>query len=107
MKRGEVWWVDFSGGRGGEVETTRPAVIVSNDLSNRHLNRVQVVPLTRSTRRVYSGETLVTFAGHDHRALANQLTTADKARVSNRAGELGASDLGKVELAIRVQLGLR
>jgi mRNA interferase MazF len=34
MLRGEVWWVDFDPSLGGEVQKTRPAVIVSNDASN-------------------------------------------------------------------------
>ena len=56
MNRGEVWWVSFESARGGEVRKRRPAIIVSNDASNRHLNRVQVVPLTSATRRVYPSE---------------------------------------------------
>jgi PemK-like, MazF-like toxin of type II toxin-antitoxin system len=34
MLRGEVWWVDFDPSLGGEIQKTRPAVIVSNDASN-------------------------------------------------------------------------
>ena len=46
MKRGEVWWVDFAGAQGGEIQKRRPAVIVSNNASNANLNRLQVIPLT-------------------------------------------------------------
>ena len=56
MLRGEVWWVDFDPSLGGEIQKTRPAVIVSNDASNRNLNRVQVIPITSSVARVYPGD---------------------------------------------------
>lgn len=63
MKRGEVWWVNFEPSVGGEICKVRPAVIVSNDAANKFLNRVQVVPITTRTGRVYPSEVLVTIRG--------------------------------------------
>ena len=106
MKRGEVWWVVFAASPGGEIQKQRPAVIVSNDASNTHLNRLQVVPLTSAVDHVYPSEALVIVKGKKHKAMADQLATVSKSRLSNRVARLSKSDIQEVEQAIRVQLGL-
>jgi mRNA interferase MazF len=106
MKRGEVWWGNFHASVGREIQKQRPIVIVSNDASNKYLNRIQVVPLTTSVDRLYSSEAYVLIKGKKNKAMADQLTTVIKRRVQNRMARLSGSDLQAVEQAIKVHLGL-
>lgn len=106
MKRGEVWWVNFEPSVGGEIRKKRPAVIVSNDAANKHLNRVQVVPLTSKMGRVYPSEAVIRFEGKQGKAMADQLTTVSKKRLINRGGRITESEMQQVVRAIQVQLGL-
>ena len=107
MKRREVWWVNFDPSIGGEIKKKRPAVIISSDASNKFLNRVQVVPLTSKTERIYPSEAVVVFQGEERKAMADQLTTVSKARLFRRADILSQEDMRKIEEVIKIQLDIR
>jgi mRNA interferase MazF len=106
MKRSEVWWVNFDPSVGGEIRKKRPAVIISNDSANKFLNRVQVVPLTSKTDRLYPSEALVVFEGKESKAMADQLATVSRTRLFRCAGVLSAKDMQRVEEAVKIQLGI-
>jgi mRNA interferase MazF len=106
MRKGEVWWVDFDPSVGGEIQKMRPAIIVSNDVANEKLNRVQVVPLTTNVERVFPGEAVVRLGDDPRKAMANQIMTAAKERFGRRIAVLDRTQMLRVETAILVQLGL-
>jgi len=105
MNRGEVWWVNFEPAIGGEIHKQRPAVIISNNASNKFLNRVQVVPITSKIDRLYPSEAYVKLNEKQCKAMADQLTTVSKLRLINLEGKLLDSDMLKVDRAVKRQLG--
>ena len=106
MIRGDVWWVDFDPAIGSEIRNRRPAVIVSSDTSNNSRSRVQVVPLTTNVSRRYIGETYLTLNGRRNKAMADQIRTVSKVRLTSQFGRLSDRDMRRVERAVREQLGL-
>jgi mRNA interferase MazF len=106
-RRGEIWMVNFSPGRGSEQEGTRPALVIQNDVGNRYAVTTIVAAVT-STIKIYpvtvplkKGE-----GGLPRSSMVNlaQLLTIDRARLRRRVGMLSAERIALVDAAIPVSL---
>ena len=105
-KRGEVYWIAFDPSVGGEVQKTRPAVVVSNNAANQVLNRLIVVPVSSKVERLYPGEVLIEIREQRSKAMSDQLTTVSKLRVKNRVAVLKQEEMQRIEEAMLLQLGM-
>ena len=106
MNRVDVWLVTFDPSIGGETRKKRPAIIVSNNAANKYLNRVQVVPVTSNTDRLFPSDAYVTVAGKKGKAMADQLATVSKQFLSKRIGSVSDDEMKMVVEAIKTQLDL-
>ncbi len=98
--------MSFDPSVGGEIQKSRPAVVLSNDTANALLNRVQVVPLSSQVGRLYPAEAFVSLGGERRKAMADQVTTASKQRLLRHLGGLSREDMDAVAKAVCVQLAL-
>ncbi len=104
--RGEVWLVSFDPSLGGEIQKTRPAVVISNDTANVLLNRIQVVPVSSQVAKLYPAEAYITLNGERRKVMADQITTASKHRLQRRLGMLSQEDIAALVRVVRLQLGI-
>ncbi len=86
MKRFEIWIVNLDPTVGSEIKKTRPAVIVSPDELNAHLQTVVVVSLT--TGRSYPFRIATRVQGKRGVAAVDQIRTVDKRRLVKQIGTL-------------------
>lgn len=106
MERGEIWWTKFEHSEGGEIQGDRAVVIISNDRSNKYLNRVQVIPITTNTEHIYPSEVVLTSRKKPSKAMADQIATISKHRLYSHSGRLSPQDMDLIGNAVKRQLGL-
>lgn len=110
-RRGDVYLVNFDPTIGAEIQKTRPALIVQNDVGNRY-SPVTVVAAISSWKgeSLYPTEVLVKNSEGGLKAaslvLLNQIRTIDKQRLIKKIGTLHAETMEYVDKALQISLGL-
>ena len=107
-RRGEVWTVRLDPAVGSELQKTRLALILQNDLGNEFSPTTIVAPLTRAGERLYPFLVLVKppEGGVIKPSVANlaQIRVVDKQRLTQCLGELTEDTMREVDRAICTSL---
>jgi mRNA interferase MazF len=105
MNRFDVYLVALDPTIGGEIQKTRPCLIVSPDESNRHLATLIVAPMTTKGRD-YPTRVACRFQGKRGQVVLDQLRAVDKRRLVKRLGAIASSVQDEV-LAVLAEMFAR
>lgn len=112
VHRGDIFWVDWTPGRGSEQEGRRPALVVQADAGNlqpRYPNTI-VAAISNRLMRIPTHVGVEPSAENGLRYAScmkcEQVMTISKARLSGRIGRLSKSELERVDEALRRALSL-
>ena len=111
IKRGDIYYAELNPVIGSEQGGTRPVLIISNDIGNRHSPTVIVAAITS---RVHTKAKLPThtairdFEGlnKDSIILLEQVRTSDKKRLQEYIGMLSESEMARVDKALAISVSL-
>lgn len=105
-KRGEIYWVSLDPTVGSEIQKTRPALIISNDIGNEFSSRVIVAPITSSAAKIFPFQVKIELNHKPRKILLDQIRTIDKLRLKNKVATAPKSIMDEVDKAIKISLGL-
>ena len=110
-RRGEIYLTALDPARGREIQKTRPALIVQNDISNRLTEMTIVAPITSTVRFPLNPVHVLLDAGGTGLAvtsvaLFNQIRAIDMRRLIKRIGAVDDETMERVDEAIKISLGL-
>jgi mRNA interferase MazF len=110
-RRGDVFLVNFDPTIGAEIQKTRPAIILQNDIANRY-SPVTIVAAISSAGagKIYPTEVAIGpgVGGLDRSSivLLNQVRTIDKQRLVRKIGSLDRGTMERVDAALVISFGL-
>mgnify|MGYP006082125631 FL=1 len=112
MRRGEIYFAVLNPTVGSEIQKTRPVLIISNDIANKHSELVTVIPITSQVKKIYNFEVFLDKGKSgllkDSKASCHQIRTISKLRIgSKKVGMIDDILISQVEASLLLHLGIK
>jgi len=112
IKRGDIFLANLEPVKGSEQGGIRPILIIQNDISNKYSPVTIIAAITSKIfEREFPTNVFLTKKesglDKDSTILLNQIRTIDKSRLIKKIKTLDLFLMEKVELAIKISLGLK
>lgn len=110
IKRGEIYYADLSPAIGSEQDGIRPVLCIQNNAGNKHSPTIIVAAITsRETRASFPTHVSISTGGLRKKSyvLLEQIRTIDKTRLGEYVGKISKDEMGRVDHAIIVSMGLK
>lgn len=95
VSRFDVYLINLDETATKDPKNTRPAVVISPDELNRHVDSVIIAPLA-STNVQYPTRVKVSFLNAERHVILDQIKTVEKARLVKKIGEIDGSARGAI-----------
>ena len=110
-RRGEIYLVQFDPTVGHEIQKTRPAVVIQNDVSNQYSSITIVAAISSQfSEPPFPREVVIEpqDSGLQKRSgvIVNQIRSVDRLRLQKKIGRLSKENMERVDEAIKISLGL-
>ena len=112
IKRGDIYYAELNPVIGSEQGGTRPVLIISNDIGNRHSPTVIIAAITSRVQikaKLPTHTAVKDFEGLDKDSivLLEQIRTVDKKRLKQHMGMMPVEIMARVDKALAISLSMK
>ena len=107
IRRGDIYYVrESKDSVGSEQKGFRPAIVISNNVGNKHSKIKQVVYITTKNKNAIPTHVLINSAKYTSIAICEQIFSVSDERIEKYVGHCTEEEMKKIDKALMISIGL-
>ena len=107
IRRGDIYYVrEIKDAVGSEQKGYRPAIVISNNVGNKHSKIKQVVYITTKNKNEIPTHVVINSAKYTSIAICEQIFSVSDERIEKYVGHCTEEEMEKIDKALMISIGL-